>query len=162
MDAVGQDTMVTIAFQMTTETPEGEMEERPEEELTFLFGVERQVPSLEKALSGARVGQEKTVSIPAAELYGEHDPALIREIPRKGLIKQRIVQGSHYRQMKMGTLVSFKILEVMPNAVLADFNKPMAGVSARMKVKVRSIRPATREEIQEGLEKQARKEIGCG
>jgi FKBP-type peptidyl-prolyl cis-trans isomerase SlyD len=50
--------------------------------------------------------------IPPAEIYGEHDPRLIAQIPRKGLLKQRLVQGQYYRQMKKGKLISFKVLDI--------------------------------------------------
>jgi FKBP-type peptidyl-prolyl cis-trans isomerase SlyD len=162
MDKVEQDCAVTIRFTMSTEISPGEFKERPEDEIRFIFGVEEQVPALEKALKGAEVGQKFSLQIPASEIYGEHDPSLIREIPKQGLVKQRIKEGKFYRQMKMGSLVSFKILEVRPDTVLVDFNRPMAGISASMRGEVVAIRRADKTEITATQEDQRKKKIGCG
>ena len=162
MDRVEQDCAVTIRFTMSTEISPGEFKERPEDEVRFIFGVEEQVPTLEKALEGAEVGRKFSLQIPASEIYGEHDPSLIREIPKKGLIKQRLKEGKFYRRMKMGSLVSFKVLEVRPDTVLVDFNKPMAGISASMRGEVVAIRKASEAEIAAAREDQRRKRIGCG
>ena len=162
MDRVEQDCAVIIRFTMSTEISPGEFKERPEDEIQFIFGVEEQVPALEKVLEGAEVGQKFSLQIPASEIYGEHDPSLIREIPKEGLIKQRIKEGKFYRQMKMGSLVSFKILEVGPDTVLVDFNRPMAGISASIKGEVVEIRRADKAEIAAAREDQRRKKIGCG
>ncbi len=162
MDRVEQDSTVTIRFTMSTEISPGELKEPPEDEVRFIFGVEEQVPALEKVLEGAEVGQKFSLQIPASEIYGEHDPSLIREIPKQGLVKQRIKEGKFYRQMKMGSLVSFKILEVRPDTVLVDFNGPMAGISASMRGEVVAISRAGKAEIAAAREDQRRKKIGCG
>jgi len=162
MDRIEQDCAVTIRFTMSTEISPGEFKERPEDEVRFIFGVEEQVPALENVLEGAQVGQQFSLQIPPSEIYGEHDPSLIREIPKKGLVKQRVKKGKFYRQMKMGSLVSFKILEVKPDTVLVDFNKPMAGISASMRGKVVAISRASEAEIAAARESQRRKKIGCG
>ena len=162
MDRVEQDCAVTIRFTMSTEISPGEFKERPEDEVRFIFGVEEQVPALEKALEGAEVDQKFSLKIPASEIYGEHDPSLIREIPKKGLVKQRLKEGKFYRQMKMGSLVSFKILEVRPDTVLVDFNKLMSGISASVRGEVVAIRRADKAEIAATREAQRKKRIGCG
>ena len=162
MDRVEQDCEVTIRFTMKTEISPGEFKERPEDEVRFIFGVEEQVPTLENSLRGSEVGQEFSLQIPASEIYGAHDPLLIREIPKEGLIKQRLKEGKFYRQMKMGSMISFKILEVRPDTVLVDFNKPMAGISASMSGKVVAIRKADKAEVAAAREAQRKKRIGCG
>jgi FKBP-type peptidyl-prolyl cis-trans isomerase SlyD len=116
---------------------------------------------LEEALEGCLPGQKVSLDIPPSEIYGDHDPELIREIPKKGLVKQRVREGRFYRQMKKGSLISFKILEVRPETVLADFNRPMAGISVSLKVEVLQITDATKEEIDAAVEAQIRKGIGC-
>ncbi len=162
MERIEQDSTVTIKFTMQTRMPDGELQERPPEELSFIFGVQTQAPSLEKALEGAQAGDKFSLHLPPSEVYGEHDPSLIRDIPKKGLIKQRIKEGKFYRQMKMGSLVSFKILEIRPETVLVDFNKPMAGISVDIDGEVLSVRKSTTEEVKAAYEMQAKRDIGCG
>ncbi len=162
METIRQDMAVTIRFSLKTEIAPGEFKEQPETKTRFIFGVEEQIPTLEAALEGASVGQKFSLHIPASEIYGEHDPALIREIPKQGLVKQRLREGKFYRQMKMGSLVSFKILEVRQDTVLVDFNEPMAGIAAFVDGEVVAVRPATETEIAEAHESHRRKKIGCG
>ena len=161
-DCVDLDKKVTVRFNMATRLPDETVKKQPETTFTFIYGVESQIPSLEDALKGARPGDRKKIEVPAAELYGEHDPSLIREIPKQGLIKQRVKEGRYYRQIKRGSLVSFKILEVRPNSVLADFNPPTAGITATVDLEVISVRQATQEEINKAMEDQRRRQIGCG
>lgn len=162
MDTIQPDTAVTIRFTLRTEISPGEFKERPETETRFIFGVEEQVPSLENALRGKAAGDRFSLHIPASEIYGERDRALIREIPKQGLIKQRLKEGTYYRRMKRGCLVSFKVLEIRENTVLVDFNEPMAGISARVDGEVVGVRQASEAEIAEARENHRKRKIGCG
>ena len=161
-DVVEPDQMVTLKYTMKSSLLDGTVKRHPPEEMKFVFGVERQVRSLEQALQGCRQGEKRKITIPAAEIYGEYDPGLVREIPKKGLIRQRLVEGRFYRQMKMGTLVSFKVREVRSKTVLADFNDPLAGIVVSMDLEVLALRKATQAEIEEAAERQMKKNIGCG
>ena len=126
-----------------------------------MYGVERQVPTLERALEGCHVGDRKNITIPSSEIYGEHDPRWIAEIPRKGLLKQRLVQGQYYRQMKKGKLISFKVLDLLPHTVVADFNDPLAGIEVTMELEVMAVRDASLEEVETAREAQVKRRIGC-
>ena len=162
MELVQTDKMVTARYSMHTQLRDGTVKDHPEQDLSFIFGVDRQVPTMEKALEGRHEGETARFTIPAAEIYGEYDPSLTREIPKKGLIKQRVKEGQYYRQMKNGCLVSFKVLEVRARTVLADFNEPLAGICVSVDLKILSIRDASRAEIEAAQEKQMKKSIGCG
>ncbi len=161
-DFVDLDKKVTIKFSMEARLPDGTVAKQPERTFTFIYGVESQIPSLEDALKGARPGDKKRIKVLPGELYGEHDSSLIKEIPKQGLIKQRIKEGKYYRQMKRGSLVSFKIIEVRPKTVVADFNPPTAGISATIELEVLSVVNASEKEINEAMEAQNRRRIGCG
>jgi FKBP-type peptidyl-prolyl cis-trans isomerase SlyD len=154
--------MVTLKYTMRSHFLDGTSKDHPLETITFIFGVERQVATLEKTLEGCRAGEKRSVTIPAEEIYGDYDPSLVREIPREGLIKQRLVKGQFYRQMKMGSLVSFKVLEVRPHTVVADFNEPLAGIKVSMDFEIVDIREATKKEVKTAMETQTKKSIGCG
>ena len=162
MERIEPESMVTIRYTMVSHLPDGTEKPRAGETTSFIYRVERQVPSLESALSGRRIGDRFVVHVPAEELYGDRDPALIREIPTEGLIKQRLREGQYYRQIRRSCLVSFKVLELRPDTVLADFNKPMAGIRVTLEVEVIAVRRAEREEISAALEAEHKKSIGCG
>jgi FKBP-type peptidyl-prolyl cis-trans isomerase SlyD len=153
---------VTIRYTLRIRLPDGTRNERSPETFGFVFGIERQVPTLERALDGAGVGEKLNLHVPPGEIYGVYDPALIREIPKRGLIRQRLRPGRFYRQMKKGALISFKVLEVKSDTVVADFNRPMAGISTDIDLEVLAVRQATKEEIAAAREAQLKKNIGCG
>jgi len=161
MDSVQIEKMVTVTYHMMTHLTDGAIKDHREEAITFVYGVERQVPTLERALEGCHVGDRRNITIPSGEIYGEHDPGLIAEIPRKGLLKQRLVQGQYYRQMKKGKLISFKVLDIFPRTVLADFNDPLAGIEVSMALEVTAIRDASPEEVEAAREAQVKRRIGC-
>ena len=161
-EIVQPEKMVTLKYTLVSSLLDGTVKNHPQEEMTFVFGVERQILSIEQALQGCRQGEKKKITIPAKEIYGEYDPNLVREIPKKGLVKQRLVEGQFYRQMKMGTLVSFKVKEVRPQTVLADFNEPLAGIVVSLDLEVLALRDASKAEIEEASERQMKKSIGCG
>jgi len=161
MESVQLEKMVTITYHMITHLTDGAVKDHQEEAITFVYGVERQVPTLERALEGCHVGDRKNTNIPSSEIYGEHDPRLIAEIPRKGLLKQRLVQGQYYRQMKKGKLISFKVLDILPHTVMADFNDPLAGIEVSMDLEVTAIRDASVEEVEAAREAQVKRRIGC-
>jgi FKBP-type peptidyl-prolyl cis-trans isomerase SlyD len=162
METIGIEKRVTLRYVMKSHLPDGTVKEHPEARMSFIFGVDRQVQTLEKVLEGSQEGERKSLTIPASEIYGEHDPTLIREIPKKGLVKQRLKVGQLYRQMKGGTLISFKVLEIRPHSVLADFNRPMAGIEVTMDLEVLKVREAGRSEIDAAMDAQIKRSIGCG
>ena len=156
------DKRVAVKYRMRTHLLDGTVKNHPEEEMSFIFGVDRQVPSLEKAMEGCRVGDRLSITIPAQEIYGDYDPTLTKEIPRKGLIKQRLKEGQYYRQMKQGCLVSFKVLELKPKTVVADFNEPLAGISVSMELEILAVKDASNAEIDAAHDAQVKRSIGCG
>jgi FKBP-type peptidyl-prolyl cis-trans isomerase 2 len=63
--------------------------------------------------------------------------------------------------MKKGKLISFKVLEILPHTVLADFNDPLAGIQVSMELEVMAMRDTSPEEIETAREAQVKRRIGC-
>jgi FKBP-type peptidyl-prolyl cis-trans isomerase SlyD len=162
MEKIEKLSAVTIRLKISAQLPKGQTQDPVRQEFEFILGVEHQVPTLEKELEGAQAGHQFGLVVPPDELYGAHDAELIREIPKEGLLKQRVRAGKYYRQMKMGSLVEFKVLEIKDDTVLVDFNKPMAGISALMEGEVLAVRKPSEDEISKAGDAQRKKEIGCG
>ena len=55
------------------------------EPLEFTLGAGQLIPGFEKAVLGMKVGEKKTVTIPADEAYGPHRDDLVIEVPRDKL-----------------------------------------------------------------------------
>ena len=54
---------------------------RGREPLSFTLGAGQVVPGFDKAVDAMETGETKTVTIPAAEAYGEHDPENMLAVP---------------------------------------------------------------------------------
>ena len=139
--------MVTIEFGVRTVTREGQAAELPPRTCRFVYGVDAQYPSVEKALAGREVGERLTVRVPPEELYGPCDESLVREIPREDCREERLKVGRMYREMRRKCLVEFMVREIRENGVLADFNDPRAGSTAEIDILVVDIREATKDEL---------------
>ena len=126
-------------------------------DVSFVFGVERQIASLEKALEGREAGDRLVVDIPEEELFGAHDAELVREIPKGGLKKARLKEGSVYREIKQGSMVTFVIKTLYENSLLADFNHPQAGAKAQGDIEIVEVRDADKKDTREAQDR-----MGCG
>ena len=127
------------------------------QDVSFVFGVERQIASLENALEGRRAGERLAVDIPEEELFGAHDPELVREIPKGGLKKARLKEGAVYREIKQGSLVTFVVRKLYDKSVLVDFNHPNAGARAHGDIEILEVRDADKDDTRQAYDR-----IGCG
>ena len=130
---------------------------RDTRDVSFVFGVERQIASLEKALEGRQEGDRLVVDIPEEELFGTYDFDLVREIPKGGLKRARLKKGSVYREIKQGALVAFVVRDLYEDSVLADFNHPHAGAKAQGDIDIVEVRDADENDTREAHDR-----MGCG
>lgn len=140
--------MVTIQFSVRTTTRDGRSSDLPPQTCRFVYGVDVQYPSVEKALAGRKPGERITVHVPPEELYGTYDETLLREIPREDCKEERLKVGRMYRQMRCKCLVEFMVKEIREDKVLADFNNPGAGASAEFDILIKDVREASKSELQ--------------
>ncbi len=99
------------------------------------------IPGLEKALVGLKAGDEKSVTVLAAEGYGPVDPKAVVEVPKKNF-------GEGF-DPKVGMMVQMKnqdgqefaglIKEVKTDSVMVDFNHPLAGKDLSFAIKIVSV-----------------------
>ena len=99
------------------------------EPLEFQAGTGMMIPGFDKAVLDMEVGDKKTVRIPAAEAYGEHDPKRVAKIPRASfpnadqapLGVRVMLSGPGGRPMQA------VITDVADDFVTVDFNHELAG-----------------------------------
>ena len=53
--------------------------------LEFTVGSGQVIKGFEQAVVGMEVDEEKTVKIPPADAYGDHNPSLVKKVPKKHL-----------------------------------------------------------------------------
>jgi len=96
--------------------------------LQFTIGAGQMIPGFEKAVIGMKVGESKTVTIPAEEAYGSYREDLVQEVNRDELPPDMepevgmILQGS----MMNGQVAIFTVTDVNDTTVTLDANHPLA------------------------------------
>ena len=121
------------------------------EPIEYVHGYGMLVPGLEAALSGMNEGDEKEVLVPAEAGYGEYDDELVLEIERAEFPNPKKVDiGDEFiAESPDGDEVAMEVIEIKDDVVVVDANHPLAGMTLHYSVKVRSVRAATTEEIEE-------------
>ena len=97
--------------------------------LAFTVGSGQVITGFENGVIGMAVGDTKTVHIPCADAYGEHQDDGVMEVPRDEFPPDMPLEiGSRVQgQQQSGEVVSFTIVAVGSDAVTLDANHPLAG-----------------------------------
>ena len=91
------------------------------EPLEFTCGAGQMIKGFDAAVVDMQVGEKKTVHIPAADAYGEHNPEMVITFPA--------VQVPNIEQIEKGMKlpVPAVVIDVTPEAVTLDANHELAG-----------------------------------
>ena len=113
----------TLADGETFDTSEGR------DPLEFTVGSGQIIPGLEAALPGMAVGEKKTVEVPAADAYGDADPAAKQAVPRADIPEDIPLDlGTRLQvQTPQGEVMPVTVAEVTEEQVILDANHPLAG-----------------------------------
>jgi peptidylprolyl isomerase len=116
--------------------------------LEFLVGGGTIIPTLEKGMRGMKVGEKKTITVKAADAYGEYDKASVREIPREQFPKDiELKIGERYQVNGQGGPMVVSVTAMSATTVTIDFNHPLAGKDLTFEVTIVKIREATKDEM---------------
>jgi FKBP-type peptidyl-prolyl cis-trans isomerase SlyD len=119
--------------------------------LEFICGKGEIITGLERELVGMEVGEEKNITVPPEEGYGNIIPEAIRMLDRSMFPESIEVGMTFYIKDSEGQSVPFVIKNITTNNVTVDFNHPLAGENLNFKVTIRGIREATDDELINGL-----------
>jgi FKBP-type peptidyl-prolyl cis-trans isomerase SlyD len=119
------------------------------EPLTYLHGEGNIIPGLEQALTGKKVGDKFTVTIPAAEGYGEYDASMVQKVARQMFegIDELEVGMMFNADVSHGSGV-VTITRIEGDEITVDGNHPLAGQALTFAVEVTGIRPASADELE--------------
>jgi FKBP-type peptidyl-prolyl cis-trans isomerase SlyD len=149
--AIDTDSVVSIHYTLKDDT--GTVLDRSEagEPLAYLHGHGNLIPGLEQELTGKNSGDELTVTVPAAQGYGEYDERLVQSVPRRSLrgIKEVKVGMRLHAQSAEGTQ-ALTVTKILGDMVTLDGNHPLAGKSLHFDVRIEEVRAATEEELSHG------------
>ncbi|MCT2407231.1 peptidylprolyl isomerase [Chryseobacterium antibioticum] len=123
-----------------------------ENPLTFLYGVGMMIPKFEQNILGLKAGDKAAFVIEAEEAYGEKDPNSITQLPIDMFQEAGIPPVGAILPLSDGQGNNFQafVIDVTPEAVIADLNHPMAGKVLDFQVEIVNTRPATEEELAHG------------
>lgn len=148
---VTDDVVVSLDYTLTVD---GQIVDSTEgdEPLQFLQGHQNIIPGLERELAGMRIGQSKTVTVPATEAYGEIDPDNIVDVPRSEFPQEIPLETGIELEVKNadGEVLTATIADVDDESVKLDFNHPLAGKELTFNVTVVDLRAPTDEEMAHG------------
>lgn len=124
------------------------------EPIRYVHGYGMLVPGLEVALLGLKAGDERDVMVPPEAGYGVRDESLVlrlnkSELPDDGKVE---VGDELVAESPDGEEIEMNVIAIEGDEVVADANHPLAGMTLRYKVKVREVRPATDDEIEQAAE----------
>jgi FKBP-type peptidyl-prolyl cis-trans isomerase 2 len=111
---------------------------RPDQPLVFTAGVGQMIAGFDKAVLGMKLNEKKTVTIPAAEAYGERDDSLIREVPRTNFPEtfQPVMDQMVTLSNQAGQQLPGKIVGINDENITVDFNHRLAGEDLTFEITV--------------------------
>lgn len=109
--------------------------------LEFVAGSGQLIPGFDDAVIGMKEGEEKEIEVPPEKAYGNHNPELVKELPRNCFPEDKEIKPGMAFNMKMqnGQQVPFRISNVSNDKITIDLNPPLAGKTLKFKIKLLSI-----------------------
>jgi len=143
--------VVSIHYTLTNKAGEKLDSSIGAEPLNYLHGAGNIIPGLENALSDSSVGDKLTVTIEAADAYGERNEEQIQTVSKEmfqGI--DNIEVGMQFQADSSSGPAVVTIKKVDGDDVTIDGNHPLAGEQLTFEVEVMDIRPATETEMEHG------------
>ena len=106
--------------------------------LEFTVGAGQMIPGFEDAVRGMKVGETKTVTIPADEAYGQWDPQLVIEVD-KSQFPEDIdpeIGDELYVTLQNGNVAKIKVVDLSETTVTIDANPELAGKDLTFKIEL--------------------------
>ena len=133
----------TVRFHYTGTLEDGSVFDSSEgrDPLEFQVGSGAIIPGLDRAIEGMSVGEQKTVTIPSAEAYGEYQPQARQDVPRDQIPDSIPLDPGTMLQMQTpeGGAIPVVVAEVTEESVTLDANHPLAGKDLTFAVEIVSV-----------------------
>jgi len=142
-----------VMFSYTiVDSDRGDVLEQVEIPMGYIHGGEqRMFDKVEKAMEGARIGDEIEVAMSSSETFGEPDPELIFTDTLENVPPQFHRVGAEVEfQNDQGDIKSFTVTHIEDGLLTIDGNSPLVGKNLTFRVTIHDIRDATPKEIESG------------
>ncbi|WP_297795869.1 peptidylprolyl isomerase [uncultured Marinobacter sp.] len=121
------------------------------EPLHFLYGSQGVITGIQEAVKDRNVGDCLEVTVPPSMAYGDHNPELIRTVPRsmfEGVENLEI--GMKFQTNTGDSAQIVQVVGIDGNLVKVDANHPLAGFTLYFDLEIVGRREATEEEVTQG------------
>lgn len=142
-----------VTFHFTLRDPQGRLLDTSAggEPIAYLEGADMIIDGLDTALREVPAGTRTRVTVPAAQGYGEHDPAQVRAVPRSALpVDGELHVGDQFQTGTDRGAPVVTVAAIDGDQIMLDANHPLAGVDLDFEVEILGARPATATELQHG------------
>ena len=121
------------------------------EPLQFLEGSDNVIEGIQKAVKGRSPGDCLEVTVPPALAYGEHNPELVRKLPRSAFEGVENLQVGMKFQTNTGDEAQVvQVVGIDGNLIRVDANHPLARFTLYFDLEIISAREATDDEVAAG------------
>ncbi|MBD3401166.1 MAG: peptidylprolyl isomerase [Candidatus Coatesbacteria bacterium] len=114
---------------------------REREPLEFVIGSGTLIPGFENGVLGMKVGETKTIDIPAADAYGERKDGLMASLERSEVPDNIEPKVGMFVEMELkdGNNARARIAKVDEQTIVLDFNHPLAGQDLSFEVELLAV-----------------------
>jgi FKBP-type peptidyl-prolyl cis-trans isomerase SlyD len=142
-DVVKEGSIVALEYTLTDESGKVIESSEGKSPMVYVHGQGQIMPGLEKALTGMKVGEQKTVVVRPEEGYGPVNPQAFQEVPRENFPAEGLKVGmTLMARGKDGVPIRIRVREIKDKTVVVDLNHPLAGKTLTFKVKISEIKTA--------------------
>ncbi|MEO6362645.1 MAG: FKBP-type peptidyl-prolyl cis-trans isomerase [Caldimonas sp.] len=142
MNRVGPGSFLTLHYRLRGEAGAAFVDTFGAQPATLSLGTGELAPAVEARLMGLEEGREESFALAAGEAFGERDPGLVKRVRRSLLDAHGDADGDY----AVGDVVRFPapdgqaiagvVQQVESEAVVFDFNHPLAGRPVTFDVKL--------------------------
>ena len=138
MSNVQQGDTVRVHYEGRFEDGEVFDSSRERTPLEFEVGSDQLIPGFSSAVLGMAVGDSKTVTLPPAEAYGDHDPERIQEADVE-VLPDGVKVGDRLQAQSGEHTILVEVIEIDDKTAMLDANHPLAGKTLVFEISVVSI-----------------------
>lgn len=138
VETVKADSFVTLHYRFSADDGMEFVNTFTDAPATLQMGNGQLAPPLERHLIGMAEGERKVIELAAGEAFGPRSDSMIRRVPLTQL-PPKAAPELHAQidfVSENGQPYSGLVREVFPDAVLIDFNHPLAGKGIRFEVEI--------------------------
>ncbi len=133
----------TVAVHYTGSLADGTIfdSSREGEPLSFTIGVGQVIAGFNDAVEGMEIGESSTVTISAANAYGEYNEQFVITVPPADIPPEIEVEVGMDLQLHQedGGAIPVRVTEVTDDHVTLDANHPLAGQNLTFEIELVSI-----------------------